>query len=136
MTLPPRPAHGGLRHVALYIEPFEACLHFYGEVLGFAVEWQPDEDNAFLCSGIDNLALHRRAGSPSEAQRLDHIGLIVDDEGDVDRWHAYLLAHDVTIAQGPKKHRDGARSLYCYDPAGTLVQLIYHPPLSKGPALP
>jgi catechol 2,3-dioxygenase-like lactoylglutathione lyase family enzyme len=73
---------------------------------------------------------------PSEAQRLDHIGLIVDDEGDVERWHAFLLAHGVTIAQGPKKHRDGARSLYCYDPAGTLVQLIYHPPLSKGPALP
>src|SRR6056300_1355793 len=107
MTLPPRPAHGGLRHVALYIEPFEACLHFYCEVLGFAVEWKPDEDNAFLCSGIDNLALHRRSGTPG-----------------------------VTIAQGPKKHRDGARSLYCYDPAGTLVQLIYHPPLSKGPALP
>ena len=67
---------------------------------------------------------------------MDHICLIVDDVGDVERRHTYLTAHGVKIAQGPKKHRDGARSLYCYDPAGTLVQLIYHPPLSKGPALP
>ena len=35
---------------------------FYVDLLGFAVEWEPDADNVYLSSGIDNLALHR---SPS-----------------------------------------------------------------------
>ena len=27
--------------------------------------------------------------------------------------------------------RDGARSFYCYDPDGTLVQMIHHPEVSQ-----
>ena len=34
---------------------------FYVDVLGFAVEWEPDPDNVYLTSGRDNLALHRAA---------------------------------------------------------------------------
>jgi hypothetical protein len=33
----------------------------------------------------------------------------------------------------PRTHRDGARSFYCFDPAGNLVQFIYHPPISNAP---
>ena len=53
------PATGGMRHVAFYVLKFEACEHFYTELLGMAVEWRPDADSAYLCSGNDNLALHR-----------------------------------------------------------------------------
>lgn len=134
----------GMRHVALNVRALEDCLSFYTEVLGMAVEWQPDPDNVFLCSGNDNLALHRwpqapekreQQGKPdsrSEKTRLDHIGFIIDNIEDVDRWHAKLVEHNVEIAATPKTHRDGARSLYCYDPDGTVVQLIYHPPISTG----
>jgi hypothetical protein len=48
----------------------------------------------------------------------------------VDVWHRHLMAHGVVIHARPLNHRDGARSLYCRDPEGRLVQLIYHPPLS------
>jgi hypothetical protein len=30
----------------------------------------------------------------------------------------------------PRTHRDGARSFYCYDPDGTVVQVIHHPPVT------
>ena len=134
MSAPERPAPtAGLRHVALFVQPFEACLDFYTRLMGMEVEWQPDADNAFLCSGNDNLALHRTDAAPAaEGQRLDHIGFIIDEMDDVDRWHAFLVAEDVPMRAAPRTHRDGARSFYCEDPAGNVVQVIFHPPLSKG----
>ena len=54
-----RPAHAGLRHLALNARDLDAMKRFYVELLGFAVEWEPDADNIYLSSGIDNLALHR-----------------------------------------------------------------------------
>ena len=55
-----RPSHAGLRHLALNVRHLDAMKRFYVDLLGFAVEWEPDADNVYLSSGIDNLALHRR----------------------------------------------------------------------------
>ena len=123
---------GGMRHVALFVGNLEACEHFYVDLLGMEVEWRPDPDNVYLTSGNDNLALHRAieeiaAGSP---QKLDHIGFIIAKPEQVDEWYDYLTDHNVKIRQPPRTHRDGARSFYCYDPSGTVVQIIYHPPIS------
>jgi catechol 2,3-dioxygenase-like lactoylglutathione lyase family enzyme len=126
---PRPPAHAGMRHVALNCHSLEASLAFYRDVMGMTVEWNPDPDNYYLTSGNDNLALHRAAAADGP-QRLDHIGFVLNRIEDVDAWHAHLLRHEVHIAQGPKTHRDGARSLYCRDPDGTVVQIIYHPPLA------
>lgn len=125
-------AHAGLRHLALFVANFDETLHFYTELLGMAVEWQPDPDNIYLCSGCDNLALHRYQGGerPVAGQRLDHLGFVIDRIDDVDAWHAFLLENGVVIKAEPRTHRDGARSFYCLDPDGNLVQMIYHPPIS------
>ena len=56
--------------------------------------------------------------------------MILDRMDDVDLWHNFLIDHGTPIEAPPRTHRDGARSFYCRDPDGTLVQLIYHPPLS------
>ncbi|MGU9977657.1 MAG: VOC family protein [Candidatus Oxydemutatoraceae bacterium WSBS_2016_MAG_OTU14] len=120
----------GLRHVALCVADLEACEHFYIDLLGYSVEWKPDADNVYLTSGADNLALHRVA-KKREGGRLDHIGIILNTPGDVDQWFEFLSAHGVEIEKEPKTHRDGARSFYCYDPDGTLLQMIYHPPLAN-----
>lgn len=122
----------GMRHVALFVHDLESCLKFYRDVVGMQEEWQPDPDNIYLTSGTDNVALHRLAADKTldGAQRLDHFGFILKTPDDVDAWHEHLLAHETKIAQAPKTHRDGARSLYCFDPAGNLVQFIYHPPIS------
>ena len=52
---------GGMRHVALFVDDLAACEHFYTELLGMEVEWRPDEQNVYLTSGNDNLALHQAA---------------------------------------------------------------------------
>jgi len=66
----------------------------------------------------------------SGPRHLDHIGFILRAPGDVDSWYAYLKAHDVSMKSAPRTHRDGARSFYCQDPDGNVVQMIYHPPIA------
>ena len=124
----PKP-HIGLHHVALYVKNFDACAHFYTDILGMQVMWKPDADNLYLTSGNDNLALHRAPVdfAPAKHQHLDHLGFFLNAKEDVDQWHDYLLANNVTIKATPKDHRDGTRSTYCADPDGNLVQLIYYP---------
>ena len=134
MNAPSRPAPtAGLRHVALFVTDLEACEDFYTRLVGMEVEWRPDPDNCYLCGGNDNLALHRSAQPPSEqGQRLDHFGFVIDRIEDVDPWHEWLASQGVEILAPPKTHRDGARSFYCADPAGNVVQFIFHPPISNG----
>ncbi len=120
----------GMRHVALFVNDFEACEHFYVNLLGMHVEWRPDEDNLYLSSGCDNLALHRGPETGQTGQRLDHIGFVIDEMAAVDQWYAYLNEQGVQMKTAPRTHRDGARSFYCLDPDGTTVQMIYHPPIS------
>src|SRR5437879_4786043 len=130
----PRPSHAGLRHVALNVRDMDAMTRFYVDLLGFAIEWEPDPDNLYLSSGIDNLALHRTktpvegsAPAASGVERLDHLGVIVRTPDDVDAWASFLESRGVTIAAPPRTHRDGARSCYVRDPDGNSVQIIHHP---------
>jgi catechol 2,3-dioxygenase-like lactoylglutathione lyase family enzyme len=130
----PRPTHRGLRHLALNVRQVSAMKTFYVDVLGFRVEWEPDPDNVYLTSGVDNLALHRategEAGAAGGAGALDHLGLIVAVAADVDAWAAHLEARGVALDMPPTTHRDGARSCYFRDPDGNRVQIMHHPPIS------
>ncbi len=121
--------HTGLRHLALYVKNLDACTHFYVDLLGFKIVWQPDADNIYLSSGTDNLALHRAPAdfTPAKHQHLDHLGFFLTAPADVDAWHDYLRANNVTIKAAPKDHRDGTRSCYAADPDGNAVQMIYYP---------
>jgi len=133
-----RPTHAGLRHLALNVRDLPAMKRFYVELLGFVVEWEPDPDNVYLSSGLDNLALHRStalttdgSASASGAGALDHLGLIVRTPDEVDRWATFLEGSGVPMSAKPKTHRDGARSCYFKDPDGNSVQIIHHPPISQ-----
>jgi len=108
-------------------------MNFYSTVLGMKLEWMPDEQNAYLTSGTDNLALHElpQGHEPGPVQLIHHIGFLVRRPQDVDDWAARILANGIELAAEPKTHRDGARSFYFYDPDGLLIQLIYHPPISN-----
>ena len=127
-----RPNHSGMRHVALNVLDLKLVEDFYVELLGFEVEWRPDPGNVYLCSGNDNLALHVVTDTGGKAQTLAHTGIIVDQLDGVDDWYAFLLKNEVKMVAQPRTHRDGARSFYCFDPEGTVVQIIFHPPLSLG----
>lgn len=122
----------GLRHLALNVYSLEETVHFYQEVVGMEIEWQPDSDNVYLTSGHDNLALHRAHKLPErQGQRLDHLGFILPTQAAVDDWHEHVKKHGIVIVKAPKVHRDGAKSFYCKDPDGNLVQFVYHPPLMR-----
>ena len=136
-----RPTHRGLRHLALRVHDLEAMKRFYVDLMGFAIEWEPDADNVYLTSGTDNLALHRApemvvpieddaTAPPPPDGALDHLGLIVRTADEVDRWAAFLESRGIVIAAAPRTHRDGARSCYFRDPDGNSVQIIHHPPIS------
>lgn len=124
------PGHLGLHHAALFVQDMAASRRFWVDLLGFTVEWEPDTDNLYLTSGSDNLAIHRAPAPTTGPQRLDHLGVICRSPEDVDAWHVWLQAQNVTIAAAPRRHRDGAYSLYCLDPDGVRVQIIHHPPIA------
>ena len=67
-----RPHHIGLRHLALNVRRMEEMKRFYIDLLGFAIEWEPDPDNIYLSSGADNLALHRST-RPSTSLTADAV---------------------------------------------------------------
>lgn len=121
--------HKGLHHVALFVKQFDACEKFYVDLLGMKVIWRPDENNLYLSSGNDNLAIHRAPAQfvPDKYQHLDHIGFFLEKPTDVDSWYEYLKSQQVTIKALPKDHRDGTRSFYCLDPDGNTVQMIHIP---------
>lgn len=125
------PATTGMRHLALNIKKLDECLHFYTDLLGMKIEWQPDEDNYYLTSGNDNLALHRATDNGEKgAQSLDHLGFFLAKPEHVNDWFEFLKNADIEMLSEVKDHRDGARSFYCKDPDGNVVQMIFHPPLA------
>ena len=129
------PGFVGLRHAALYVRDVDRSLAFYRDVLGMELEWKPDDENVYLTSGSDNLALHQLPAGrePGAVQTLGHIGFAVRSHDDVDAWARRVEEMGVELAKPPKTHRDGSRSFYFYDPDRILIQLIYHTPISENP---
>lgn len=121
----------GIRHVALFVSELEKAIDFYTQVMGMTIEWQPDPDNVYLTNHGDIYALHRVDYVPQAQQRLDHIGFALDSMQAVDDWYQYFIQHDVRITEPPKTHRDGSRGFYCLDAVGNLLELIYHPPITR-----
>ena len=124
----------GLRHLALRVHDLARARAFYVEVFGMQPVWEPDAQNAYLSSGCDNLALHEAADLPAgagEVQALDHLGFIVPSPEAV--WAAadQLRMHGVRIVKEPRHHRDGSCSLYCADPDGNLIQILFEPSISR-----
>ena len=132
MSTPAIP-HRGLRHLALNVKDVPTAVAFYTTLFGMQVVWQPDAENAYLSSGCDNLALHRvteTSETTPNRQNLDHFGFVVAHPTDVDRAAEILTAEQVPIVAAPRTHRDGSRSLYCKDPDGNVIQILYEPSLS------
>jgi len=124
----------GIRHVALRVRDIVRSVAFYTDILKMGIEWRPDPENVYLSSGSDNLALHQVKRDEIDTVQtngsLDHFGFVVSKPEEVDEWAALLESKGIELAQKPKTHRDGARSIYFRDPDGNLIQLLYHPPIS------
>jgi len=124
----------GLRHLALRVTDLPRSRAFYQGLLGMSVVWEPDDENLYLSSGSDNLALHQvPPGTPmkqGDGQFLDHFGFIAETEAGVDQVAMKMKEAGVPILKPVKRHRDGSYSFYMSDPDGNVIQILYEPHIS------
>lgn len=104
------------------------------------VVWEPDPENVYFSSGVDNLALHQISKQesdsydPSKTQLLDHMGVILESPQAVDQMYREIVLSIESlggrITKEPKLHRDGSYSFYFSDPDGNVIQALYEPTIS------
>lgn len=124
-------AFRGIRHVAFRVTNLEECEEFYKDVMGMELLYRANENLVYLTCGNDNLSLVRVDEASSRGSTFDHYGFIVEDKETLDAWHAYFSSRgDVPVMDEPHDHADGARSFHIKDPAGNVIQPIYHPAIS------
>ncbi|MDP7390616.1 MAG: VOC family protein [Alphaproteobacteria bacterium] len=124
-------AFRGIRHVAFRVTNLEECEEFYKDVIGMELLYRANENLVYLTCGNDNLSLARVDEASSRGSTFDHYGFIVEDKETLDAWHAYFSSRgDVPVMDEPHDHADGARSFHIKDPAGNVIQPIYHPAIS------
>ena len=123
----------GMRHIALKVRDLGRSRDFYRKYFGMDVVWEPDEENVYLSSGCDNLALHQVPGkffTTAAEQQLDHLGFVVETMDRVKELEEEFRTSGVVIVHPFKIHRDGSASFYCADPDGIIIQMLYEPQLS------
>jgi len=123
----------GMRHIALKVRDVARSKSFYQDFLGMEVVWEPDQQNVYLSSGCDNIALHEvsqgfATGAPE--RQLDHLGFLVETVERVKELEQEFQAKGAKIVHPFKIHRDGSASFYCADPDGIVIQMLYEPHLS------
>ncbi len=129
MSERPKP-FSGIRHVAFAVPNLEECERFYIEIMGMKLLSRANENLVYLTCGNDNLSLSRAKSATDGGSCFDHYGFIVDTKQELDDWHAFMKSEDVNVLDDPHDHADGARSFHCKDPAGNVIQPIYHPAIS------
>lgn len=130
------PKGKGFRHVALKVSDLAVSKAFYQTWFHMEVVWEPDAENVYLSSGVDNLALHRisegdwQGRRPDRGQVLDHLGFLMESPQRVDQLYARAVEQGVPIVHPPKQHRDGSYSFYLADPDQIVIQILYEPAIS------
>lgn len=120
----------GMRHIAFTMPNLEECERFYTDIMGMQLLRRAHADLVYLTCGNDNLSLGRADVAASGVQGMDHFGFIVDTKEQLEQWFLYLKSQGVTMLDRPHDHGDGARSFHITDPAGNVIQPIYHPDIS------
>ena len=127
----------GMRHLAIRVRDMGRSRIFYENLLGLRLVWEPDQNNVYLSSGTDNLALHTipKEEAPhyhqDVGQFLDHFGFIVESPELVETMAKKMEDAGVRILVPPRAHRDGSCSFYMADPDGNKIQILYEPSLSS-----
>ncbi len=130
------PSTRGLRHVALKVSNLARSKAFYQKWFGMDIVWEPDAENVYMSSGVDNLALHQIPSGdlhehrPGHGQFLDHLGFLMETPERVDQLYKQVVEEGVNIVHHPKQHRDDSYSFYLADPDHIVIQILYDPTIS------
>jgi catechol 2,3-dioxygenase-like lactoylglutathione lyase family enzyme len=130
------PSTRGLRHVALKVSNLARSKAFYQKWFGMDIVWEPDAENVYMSSGVDNLALHQIPSGDLHEHRqghgqfLDHLGFLMETPERVDQLYKQVVEEGVTIVHHPKQHRDDCYSFYLADPDHIVIQILYDPTIS------
>ena len=118
-------------HTRLMIRDYQACLHFYRDIMEFDVIWD-DGDYAAFQDGDLRLAIFKRhlmaeaIGSgqkPAGADCQDKAALILEVV-DVDQFYDQLRGKGVRFINPPQDYPDwGIRAAYFRDPDGNLIEI-------------
>jgi len=119
----------GMRHIALKVPNLEECERFYVDVMGMELLRRHSENLLYLTCGNDNLSLGRSKATEGTGC-LDHFGFIVDSKEQLQEWFEFMQSKGVKLLDKPTDHVDGARSFHCVDPAGNVIQPLFHPAIS------
>ena len=130
------PQTKGLRHVALKVSNLATSKSFYQKWFKMDIVWEPDSENVYMSSGIDNLALHQipsddlQNHQQDHGQFLDHLGFLMESPERVDQLYKQVVEEGIRIVHHPKQHRDGSYSFYLADPDHIVIQVLYEPTIS------
>jgi catechol 2,3-dioxygenase-like lactoylglutathione lyase family enzyme len=118
-------------HARLLVKDYQACLHFYRDILEFEVNWD-DGDYAGFQDGDMRLAIFKRdmqaeaignTDKPLDAECQDKLALIFEVQ-DVDAYHQHLKSKGVQFIKAPLDYPDwGIRAAYFRDPDGNLIEI-------------
>ncbi|MDE0943442.1 MAG: VOC family protein [Alphaproteobacteria bacterium] len=123
-------AFRGIRHIAFRVKNIEECEKFYIDVMGMELLYRANDDLVYLTCGNDNLSLARAKTEPKDGGVFDHYGFIVESKKSLDAWHDYFKSIGVPVLDQPHDQAEGVRSFHLKDPAGNVIQPIYHPAIS------
>lgn len=115
----------GINQITLRVNDLRVSEEFYMNLLGFKLHHRLGINMTYLTAQDDMLVLVRaETPSPNEARdiRVDHFGLKLSSDEEVDQAAAVLKENHVHLLTSPAKRRDG-RAFFIMDPDGNMIEI-------------
>jgi catechol 2,3-dioxygenase-like lactoylglutathione lyase family enzyme len=102
----------------LRVSDLEVSLKYYGEVLGFKLDWRDDDGNSFASVSRGRCHLFLSVGDQGNAGSWLWIGV-----SDVDILHQELQIKGARVRHPPTNYPWGSRELHIEDPDRNVLRL-------------
>ena len=117
-----------LDYTVIYARDMAAMRHFYGNVLGFAIDRDLGAGWVDYRVGVNRLALSERHMTPDDPP-VPHGAAALQlafkvERADVDACARALMSKGVALLQGPTDQPWGHRTLFFRDPDGNVVEIF------------
>jgi catechol-2,3-dioxygenase len=114
----------GLSQITLRVNDLRRAEEFYIKSLGFKLHHRLGINMTYLSAGEDMLVLVK-AETPAQSDRdfhLDHFGLRLNTNTEVDKAALDLRENGVKLLTTPANRRDG-RAFFLQDPDGNVIEI-------------